>query len=348
MSIDQDHIVIAAATFAISVGVCELTRRVSHRYRLLDFGSDHSLHLTPTPVIGGIGVLTAFLGGTFLLAMVSDGLTAANGGLLVALLLVAAGGFVDDIRGLSPFQKIAVHTIAGAIFLFTNSPGTLPFSWAHSESTVVTTVYMIGSLAWIIGMTNALNLIDGVDSLAAGFTMTVAAGLGIAALMGGESSNALLLGVLLISVAGFLPFNLPAPRARMFMGDTGALSAGFLVAAFSLRVSFAEGVGLERYLLPFIVLSLPIFDVLAAIHRRRGDWSQADREHIHHRLIRKFGWSPRRTAATLVGTSAGMAALASLAVWLKLPWMTVALIPASFGTWWLFYTHGFARRRVRL
>jgi UDP-GlcNAc:undecaprenyl-phosphate GlcNAc-1-phosphate transferase len=300
------YLLVFAASAGVTFLATPLVRRLSDRLGWIDHPSDRKVHPTPTPTAGGIamylGVVVGLLVGRavpFLsdLYETSSELDAA----IVASTAVVVLGMFDDTRGVSAIGKLAGQVLVaglvvllGVQLLYFYFPGQGVLSLSPDLAVPLTVL-------WIVALMNAVNLVDGLDGLAAGM-VAIAASAFFAYMVrtpgGGEveaSVAALLAAVVAGVTLGFLPWNFHP--ARIFMGDSGSLLLGLLLA-----VSTISGVGrnLEGpsrgdlaviaipVVVPLLVLAVPLLDVVLAIVRRmrRGiGIAHADKEHIHHRLL---------------------------------------------------------------
>jgi UDP-N-acetylmuramyl pentapeptide phosphotransferase/UDP-N-acetylglucosamine-1-phosphate transferase len=262
----------------------------------LDHPNERSLHVRPTPRIGGLGIMAGLAvcslilrpEGVFLLTLVALGLAVLS--------------LVDDLRGLSVRFRFAGHFLAAAATLYV-----LPAMpvWVSCLSLL--------ALVW---MTNLYNFMDGSDGLAGGMALFGFASYGAAAWLGGAESFALLAWIIAAAAAGFLVFNFPP--ARVFMGDAGSIPLGYLAAALGLA---GWAAGMWPIAFPLLVFSPFIVDASVTLVRRllRGEkiW-QAHRSHYYQRLV-LMGWSHRRLALLEYGVMA--AAGISGLVLLQYSWM---------------------------
>ncbi|MDC3402416.1 undecaprenyl/decaprenyl-phosphate alpha-N-acetylglucosaminyl 1-phosphate transferase [bacterium] len=311
--------VAAVVTFVTTPLVGVLARRQGWVY----LPNDRTVHQSPLPDVGGLAMYVGFLA-AMLTAWTLDAfdvLFASNSepiGVLIAATIIYAVGFVDDVRGLSPPAKVAGTVAAGLALVqfgvvmyafrlpFFDGPILLAQEWRP-----------LVTVLWLLGMTQAINLIDGLDGLAAGI---VAIGAGAFFLYSQELIDSGVLdvkniGPLLAIVAvgvciGFLPHNFNP--ARIMMGDGGALLLGLLLAVATSVVggradSFSqEFVGQTYFFLaplaiPLLILGVPVFDLAFAIFRRatsRRSLSTADKGHLHHRLM-DLGHGHRRSVVIL-------------------------------------------------
>lgn len=223
--------------------------------------------------------------------------------LIVGASVILLLGAFDDIRGLRARHKLVVQIM---VALFVCSWGhvmsrvSLPFIGTLNFGLVFSVLLTVG---WIVGLTNALNLVDGMDGLASGIAFFAALALGIVAGLNGDVFVALLCFALSGALLGFLLFNFYP--ARIFLGDTGSLFLGFVLASIALMGSH-KSTGAILFLTPVLALGLPIFETLISMLRRamRGlPLFTGDSQHTHHRLLRR-GFSQREAAMILYGGAA--------------------------------------------
>jgi UDP-GlcNAc:undecaprenyl-phosphate GlcNAc-1-phosphate transferase len=294
-------LVAAATTFVLT----PLVRRLSIRLRVIDHPSDRKVHPVPTPTMGGVAMWGGFLAAMgvsrFLPAFASMNLTAAEPlAAVVTCTLMMGVGAIDDWRGVRALTKLTAQVfIAGVLVLlgvqlaYFVLPGEGIAVLGADDAVPLT-------ILWVIAAVNAVNLVDGLDGLAAGMVAIAAAAFFAYLMRGGIGSDtgavAALLSAITVGICiGFLPWNFHP--AKIFMGDTGAMLLGMLVA-----ISTIAGVGLDPIpptggdvavlalplLVPLLVLGIPFLDVVLAIVRRmrRGlGIAHADKQHIHHRLM---------------------------------------------------------------
>lgn len=297
-----------------------LVLRIAKKKQWLDPPNHRSVHTDPVPRLGGVGLfasVTAMLGGLLTLTLfgiswLSEGAWTYSAFLLfLGLASTHVLGLVDDFIQLRAIYKFPMQVLgallalgAGLTIDQVTIPGTalvIPFGVFAPFVTVL----------WIVGVTNSVNLIDGMDGLAGGFSTLTLAVLGFYSSMAGNGLAA----VVCFSVAGalvaFLVFNLPP--AKIFMGDSGSLMLGYLLAVVPLWGGEKSLIH-QFWFLPIVLVLFPVGDTLAAIMRRlrlkQPIWSP-DREHSHHKLL-ALGHSPRSILVGLLG----MTALTTLPVFL--------------------------------
>ena len=307
--------VAAAVTFVL----VPLTARLAVRWGASRAPDEHHIHEMPTPAAGGMAMLAGVVAAAASATLVDgvpdivDAPGEILGGVAGAAVLFATG-FLDDVRGLSPPAKV-VGMAAAAVVLFAAGISIdvfrVPFwdlVFLSAEWSVLLTVL------WVVGMANVVNLIDGLDGLAAGI-MAIASGtfllyglrLADEGLIDSANPGPVWAAIALGVCVGFLPHNLYP--ARVFMGDGGALLLGALMAAATMSVggrSTVEFSGQAFFFyaplfIPLVILGVPVLDTLFAIVRRtvgRRGFAVADRDHLHHRLMR-LGHGHRRAVIVL-------------------------------------------------
>jgi UDP-GlcNAc:undecaprenyl-phosphate GlcNAc-1-phosphate transferase len=296
-------LLLACLSIGLSAAATAWVRRTALARGFLDHPTPVKPHRRAVPTLGGLGV-----GGPFLLllwvgnALAGDPL--ARGELVSLTLagaLVLALGVYDDLHGCRAGGKLLVQVVAAGILYgggFAIERLTNPFDDAVPLSGLMLPV----TILWLVGITNAVNLIDGSDGLAS--TVVLIAAVTLFAIAGRFAEHNVRLTALLLAgtLIGFLPFNLPP--ARIFLGDTGSLFLGLMIAAISL-LHDRKGALTITLLLPVVLLALPILDTTLALCRRilglRHPF-RGDTEHLHHRLLR-LGLTPRQVVVIAASVS---------------------------------------------
>jgi UDP-GlcNAc:undecaprenyl-phosphate/decaprenyl-phosphate GlcNAc-1-phosphate transferase len=286
------------------------------RFRILDLPDlERKRHARATPRTGGLAVCVTMLAGTSALAWFGNGDMASGPpsqfatllGLSTALL--CGLGLWDDKWGLPARTKLIWQVIAILPFVCWGRSTTAInlFGWQFDE--VLLTVPLI--LFWLVSCTNFVNLMDGLDGLASTVGLIIALAVAALAALDHLTEVSMLATVLAGSLLGFLLHNWPP--ARIFLGDSGSLPLGFLVGALSLEASAKKAAGLTLAV-PFVLLSIPMFDTSMAILRRKLNGrsiGQGDRAHIHH-CLRDRGLSATQTLLAIAGLCAATAVAAIL------------------------------------
>ncbi len=270
------RIVTALATTAV---VTPLVRRLATRWSLVDQPEDRKLHRAPIPLLGGLAIIAGVMAA--LLAFPTAAGSQRLWGILAAAAVVAITGLWDDLRGLSVIAKLLSQLAAAAILV---SIG------LFVDLALPTWIDAALSILWIVGVTNAFNLLDNMDGLAAGVTATAA--LGFLALSAPQGGLAPALAAGLCGAAlGFLSYNFHP--AKIFMGDAGSLFLGLLLAVLGLELQTGQGVSKPwvAALVPILVLAVPIFDTtlvtVSRWRRGRNPLTTPGQDHLSHRLTRR-------------------------------------------------------------
>ena len=275
-----------------------LVRRLAFKIGAVDVPRDsRRMHDHPIPRLGGLAIFLGFLVSVLAYAEIDIEMQ----GILIGAVIIVVLGIADDIHSLPAKFKFVVQIIAalcaalhGVAIEVINNPNI----FSDNEYLVLGGWGIQISVIWIVAITNAVNFIDGLDGLADGISTIGALTMLILALILGEHEISLVCGALVGACVGFLPYNLNP--ARIFMGDTGSTFLGFILACVSIQGLF-KYYAVISFLVPFIILGLPIFDTASAIIRRllKGQSPMvADRSHIHHKLI-DMGLNQKQAVSTL-------------------------------------------------
>jgi UDP-GlcNAc:undecaprenyl-phosphate GlcNAc-1-phosphate transferase len=352
------HLLALVSAFVLTSVVMPSVIELAKKHRLLDYpDGERRNHPYPVPRIGGV----ALFGAATIAAVATFAIDRALGtpdlvfapvlpGLVIGLAIVFTTGIVDDLRGLGPVLKFAAQTLAAlALVSYGFRIDTITITGAESWSLGVFALPI--TVLWLVGITNAFNLIDGVDGLAGSFAVLALTVAGIVELYNHSSSVLVITLAILGAVVAFLRFNIHP--ARVFLGDAGSMTLGFFLAVRlvqSATVDAGNGTSIStvRVLTPLLALAYPIIDTMIAIARRwiRGQpLSRADGRHIHHQ-IQALGISPARTVELLLVVFGSLAAvgividLSPPVVTLTVGLLTLAamLLSAVYAVRWLRYT----------
>ena len=259
-------------TFAYKVGAIDVPKDARR------------MHKVPIPRLGGLAIFIGFMVSILLFAEITPELRS----ILLGAVMIVVLGVVDDIMALPAMLKFVVQIVA-ALIPATHGVTILAFSNPNIFSNNL--YWVLGSLSipftvlWIVAITNSVNLIDGLDGLANGVSAISATTMLVIALVSDQSAVAVVLAALVGACVGFMPYNMNP--AKMFMGDTGATFLGYILATMSIQGLF-KYYAVISFVVPFLILGLPIFDTTFAFIRRIAHGQSPmhpDRSHIHHRLI---------------------------------------------------------------
>ena len=279
-------------TFAYKVGAIDVPK------------DERRMHKVPIPRLGGLAIFIGFMVSILLFVDIRGNQQMQS--ILLGAVVIVVLGVVDDIMALPALLKFVVQIVA-ALIPATHGVRILAFSNPNIFSDNL--YWVLGSLSipvtvlWIVAITNSVNLIDGLDGLANGVSAISATTMLVIAMMASEAQVAVVMAALVGASVGFMPYNLNP--AKMFMGDTGATFLGYILATMSIQGLF-KYYAVISFVVPFLILGLPIFDTAFAFIRRIAHGQSpmhADRSHIHHRLI-DMGLNQKQAVATLYVISA--------------------------------------------
>jgi UDP-GlcNAc:undecaprenyl-phosphate GlcNAc-1-phosphate transferase len=332
----------AVAAALLSFVLTPLAERIARAVGAIDVPDPRKVHLKPTPRMGGLAVIAA-VGAILGLSCAADwpmprwATNELCAGLGLGILPILIVSIRDDIRPLRALPKFVAQAAGAAIAVWMGvSLGPTVHVFGQSVTLGIWAIPI--SVLWLVGVTNAFNLIDGLDGLSAGMALISAASLSGVFLLSGQKGMAAASLVLAGALIGFLPYNFYP--ARIFLGDTGSAAVGFCLACFSLRGGATLSAGFAT-LLPVLALGLPVAETLISIARRvvhRLEHSdangvfEADRNHIHHRLL-ALGIDHRKAVLILYGAglvAAGTGLLSVLVSAKKTGLLLVALLLAGF------------------
>lgn len=305
----KSYIAACLIAFAMAVIATPLVRRWALRVGAVSIPGGRHLHGRSVPRLGGLALALAWLAPVLGLSFFSHWLPLRPAelkellGLVIGSVTLCIAGAWDDARGLRASVKLGVQIAMAAIafgFGFRIDAIQLPFVGALSMGVFAFPV----TILWIVGVTNAVNLIDGLDGLAAGVSFVAALTSFIIAYLSHSTFVALVMAALMGALLGFLFFNFNP--ARIFLGDSGSYLLGFVLATTSLGGSLQQKASTAVSLLvPVLALGLPIFDTLFSMFRRMVEQRpifKGDRGHVHHRLL-DLGLTHRRAVMFLYGVS---------------------------------------------
>ena len=291
------------ATMIISAILTPFVRRIAFKIGAVDKPNARLVNKVPMPTMGGLAIFLAFNFSLFFLLR-NQIPNPQFYGIFFGECIIMLTGIIDDIFELKPSQKmIGILLAALAVYWFAEvqmTTLTLPFigivhlGWFSLPITLI----------WIAAITNAINLLDGLDGLATGVTIIALFTTGFTGLFFLPSTNiyiVIMIFTLVAAEVGFLPYNFFP--ARIYLGDTGALFIGFMIAVFSL--SGLKNATFISVLIPVMILGVPLTDTIYAILRRllnKQSIAHADKRHLHHRLM-QMGLTHRQTVLVIYGIS---------------------------------------------
>lgn len=315
-------ILLSGLTMFIALIVTPGIMKLSLKIDATDKPNHRKVHTDPVPTLGGLAIFISFLIGLIILQPENSYHLSIVVGAFIIILL----GFFDDLYNLSPKIKLFVQILAAVLVVywgglqveFINLPfgGKIEFGILSSIVTIL----------WIVGVTNAINLIDGLDGLAAGISAIALLTIAGMAMIMGDVYVAIIALILFFSTVGFLRYNFFP--AKIFMGDTGALFLGYMISVLSL-LGF-KNITFISFLTPIFILAVPISDTLIAMVRRyinNQPITSADSSHLHHRLL-KIGLSHKQAVIYLYVLS-GLFSLAAILFSMTTIWGSIIIILTS-------------------
>ena len=304
LSIMKQGLLYFCVPFLISLIIVPLVRRYCHKLKLLDFRDLRKRHIKEVPRLGGIAIYLGFWLTFLLFNRKIPIIPKEVGGLFLASTIIFVLGIYDDLKGVTPKKKFLIQSLAviliysfGYRMTFLSNP--LPFGPEFVRLPFLLDFFL--TFFWIVGITNAFNLIDGIDGLAAGVSLFSCLALALASLFTGHFTVTYVFLILAGSSLGFLLHNFPP--ASIFMGDSGSLFLGFMIASLSIK-GLLKGTAGVVLIIPIIVLFLPIIDTLLSIFRRKRAGKplfEGDRGHIHYRLTDYIKFGPKKALLILYG-----------------------------------------------
>jgi len=349
--------------FLAALLITPITSAIARKHGWIDLPGLRKIHREPVAYLGGAAVLAAFLLSLCavpwlpVVTTLEVPLDRQVVAILVGGLMMFGVGLRDDIQRMGAMAKLFVQLSAAGLVVLSGvsidgiwlarpeSIGILSFLGDYDMGGTRIDFGVFGvplTILWIVGATNALNIIDGLDSLASGLSVIACGAIAWVAFGEGHVAVGLMLIALMGAIGGFMPHNLHP--ARVFLGDAGSLSIGFILSATAALVA-SDASSLSGFSIPLIALGIPILDTTFAMARRfieGRSMMSADRNHIHHRLI-KLGFGQRRAVATLVGTSVAATSLVVFAATMGDTAQLVALAAAILGLCLLFSASGAIR-----
>jgi UDP-GlcNAc:undecaprenyl-phosphate/decaprenyl-phosphate GlcNAc-1-phosphate transferase len=310
------YLTLVVAGTALGLLLTPLVSTASSALGLVDAPGGRKVHLASVPRLGGVAVASAAILTLLTVPLMSTSADSARdlfgrlAPILVGGALVFSVGLVDDVWSLRPWPKLIVQVAAAFVVMYSGL--------RIERITIGGETWQLGvwswplTLLWVVGLTNAFNLIDGIDGLAAGVSVISGATCAAILVARGHVAEAMLLAALVGGALGFLVYNFSP--ASIFLGDAGSLLFGFVLATTAIT-GWQKGATALTAGVPLLIFALPIADSISALGRRlvghdrpdRGSLAAAirrifepDRDHIHHRLL-AIGLSPRRAVALLYG-----------------------------------------------
>jgi UDP-GlcNAc:undecaprenyl-phosphate/decaprenyl-phosphate GlcNAc-1-phosphate transferase len=308
------YIIIFGVAAIIAFISTPIVMKLAYKLGAIDVPNDERrVHKTPIPSLGGLAIYISFIICSLLFLKLDKQVL----GIIISGSIILVMGIFDDIRPLKAQQKLYVQILASIMLLFfgvTVKSITIPFIGGNG-SFYIRYLGIPLTIIWVVGITNAINVIDGLDGLAGGICLISSLTLFGVSIISGRYTTMNLTAILSGACLGFLPFNFNP--AKIFMGDTGALFLGFILAAISIQGA-TKSAAAVAVAVPILAIGLPIYDTLFAMIRRKLNKKPmmgADRGHLHHRLL-DMGLSQRQAVLSMysISTVLGSASIIAMRV----------------------------------
>jgi len=295
------YMLIFASALALAIGGTPIARKLAPRLGVMDQPSARKIHTRPMPRLGGVAIYLAFI--LALLIFEDRHYISQLVGILTGATLISFCGIWDDRWGLRPLLKLGVGQPLAALILIAS--GVRVSFLHHPVLNLLVTVF------WVVGITSALNLLDNMDGLSAGVATVASAFFLLLAAMNGQYLVGSLAAALLGACLGFLFYNFNP--ASIFMGDTGSMFIGFILAAVGIKLRFPGRMDVVTWMIPVVILGVPIFDttlvVVSRLRRGLNPITHPGKDHLSHRLV-AMGWTQREAVMAIYLICGGLGLVA--------------------------------------
>ncbi len=287
-------------TFIISLICVPFVSKISKKLGIIAHTNNRTIHKGIIARTGGYAIYVSFLIGTMIFLKTDTQINS----MLIGGFIIFITGLYDDIHDLSPKYKMLGQVIGALIVIYYGGISLKGFTIPFLPSTISYTLAIIITIGWIVGISNAVNLIDGLDGLCGGISIIVLVTISLTSLTYGRSDISSLSLLLAGAISGFLVYNFHP--ASVFLGDCGALFIGYMIAVISLLGFGYKSSSFFTLGAPIVVLMVPIMDTLIAIVRRKvhhKSFSEADRNHLHHKLMFSLKLGQTKSVLILYGVT---------------------------------------------
>jgi len=285
----SQYVLVVVAAFVFALAATPLARKVALRLGVVDQPEARKVHSRPMPMLGGVAIYGACV---LALLILGDRFYVREAvGIILGATFCSLLGLIDDRRGLGAWLKLVGQVTASLILVISGVQVRL---FASQLMNVLVT------LAWVVGITNAFNLLDNMDGLSGGVATVASAFFLLMAAMSGQYLVGLLAAGLVGACVGFLVYNVNP--ASIFMGDAGSLFIGFMLAAVGVKLRFPDNVHFVTWMVPIIVLGLPLLDtslvIVSRLRRGQNPLTTPGKDHLSHRLV-SLGCTQREAVLVL-------------------------------------------------
>lgn len=328
-----DHVLAFMIALGVALFLTPVVISFARRTGALDAPDARKVHVRPIPRIGGIGIYAAFMVSVLVQMSISDlspELMTSLWGLLAGGTIIVAIGIIDDYRDLPAKVKLLGQILAACVLVIGFDVRIDVITDPLGDFIYLEYFAIPATIFWVVGLTNTVNLIDGLDGLAAGVSSIAAVTIFLVAMEEGIPFVAMITAALAGAAIGFLYYNFNP--ARIFMGDTGSMFLGFMLAGISV-IGAVKSAATIALIVPILALGLPILDTTFAIVRRARNHRpifKPDKGHLHHRLLAR-GFTQKQAVLLMYVVSAlfGLCALALTAVSTQAALLIILIVAAA-------------------
>lgn len=328
-----DHVLAFMIALGVALFLTPVVISFARRTGALDAPDARKVHVRPIPRIGGIGIYAAFMVSVLVQMSISDlppELMTSLWGLLAGGTIIVAIGIIDDYRDLPAKVKLLGQIFAACVLVIGFDVRIDVITDPLGDFIYLEYFAIPATIFWVVGLTNTVNLIDGLDGLAAGVSSIAAVTIFLVAMEEGIPFVAMITAALAGAAIGFLYYNFNP--ARIFMGDTGSMFLGFMLAGISV-IGAVKSAATIALIVPILALGLPILDTTFAIVRRARNHRpifKPDKGHLHHRLL-AHGFTQKQAVLLMYVVSAlfGLCALALTAVSTQAALLIIIIVAAA-------------------
>ena len=328
-----DHVLAFMIALGVALFLTPVVISFARRTGALDAPDARKVHVRPIPRIGGIGIYAAFIVSVLVQMSISDfspEIMTSLWGLLAGGTIIVAIGIIDDYRDLPAKVKLLGQILAACVLVIGFDVRIDVITDPLGDFIYLEYFAIPATIFWVVGLTNTVNLIDGLDGLAAGVSSIAAVTIFLVAMEEGIPFVAMITAALAGAAIGFLYYNFNP--ARIFMGDTGSMFLGFMLAGISV-IGAVKSAATIALIVPILALGLPILDTTFAIVRRARNHRpifKPDKGHLHHRLL-AHGFTQKQAVLLMYVVSAlfGLCALALTAVSTQAALLIILIVAAA-------------------
>lgn len=313
---------IALVAFLTTLLVTPVAGKLAEKLGMIDH-PDEKLknHKKPTPYLGGLAVFLGFMLALAVFKFWEHSTIIGVVGVTAGTTLIVVLGIIDDKFQLSPALKFAGQILAAVVLIICN----MRLEFIHQPL-----LSIVFTILWVVFVTNAMNLIDIMDGLSSGVAAIAAIIFFMIAWQNGRLNDMFILAALGGAVLGFLPHNFP--KAKIYMGDTGALMMGFILSSIAMGEDYSKMNPLA-VLAPILILAVPIFDTLFIMflrHRKGKSMFRGSPDHLALRMV-KLGLSKNKTVLMLWGISLVLGLVAYLSIQVPVHWSLMIYLSVGLG-----------------